>query len=246
MVAKVWVTGKPLRIQDGVFCFGLAPELEKPLSLHERYDDGREEMRELTPKVRDFPLQRIDGLPEDYVNPSKEEQQRIRRDDRAIVKARSEDTDEIWFAEKFNWSANGPITSVFGSRRVLNGEPREPRYDVDIAAHENSPVRAPAPGVATLAEELFLSGNTVIINHGHGVTTSYLHMNTGRECGRHAQAGTEDWPCRQDGSRYRSAPLLANELVSNAVGCGACGAIPACRQSPFAQYRVLDPAFVNP
>ena len=86
------------------------------------------------------------------------------------------DTDMGDFAETFDWPVRGKITSVFGSRRILNGKPREPHYGVDIAANEGAHVIAPVDGVVRLAQDLYLSGNTIILDHGHGVTTSYLHL----------------------------------------------------------------------
>ena len=77
----------------------------------------------------------------------------------------------------FDWPASGRISGVFGSQRVLNGEPKRPHFGVEIAAPLGSPVRAAAEAIVTLAEpDLYYSGGTVILDHGHGLTSSYLHM----------------------------------------------------------------------
>jgi len=174
--AQVWVDGKPVRVQDGKFCFGFGRDASQVATVRVRFDDGREVTRSVSPQKRNFVIQRIDGLPEQYVSPPPEVLERIKRDAYAVGEARARDTDAIWFAEKFIWPTDGPITSIYGSQRILNGEPREPHYGVDIAAPEGAPIRAPVAGIVALAQDLYLSGNTMVIDHGHGVSTSYLHM----------------------------------------------------------------------
>lgn len=174
--AETWVDGKPVRVQGGRFCFGFERDAAKPVEVRVRFDGGREVTRMVSPQKRNFVIQRIDGLPEQYVSPPPELLERIRRDAYAVGEARARDTDEMWFADKFTWPADGPISSIYGSQRILNGEPREPHYGVDIAAPEGAPIRAPVGGIVTLAHDLYLSGNTMVIDHGHGVSTSYLHM----------------------------------------------------------------------
>lgn len=173
---KVWVDGKPVSAVDGVFCFGFGYDATKPAVVRVQYPKKYEETRAVAPKKRNFRIQRINGLPEKYVSPPKEVLDRIARDARVVTAARTHESGEDWFTEKFDWPAEGPISSVYGSQRILNGEPREPHYGVDIAAPEGTPIRAPIPGIVTLAEELYLSGSTMIIDHGHGISTTYLHM----------------------------------------------------------------------
>jgi len=174
--SEVWVDGQPVRAKDGLFCFGFGRDAVNPAIVRVRYDGAREETREIAPQKRDFSIQRIDGLPEKFVTPPQAELLRIARDAKAVAEARLQDSQETWFSENFAWPARGPITGVYGSQRILNGEPRAPHYGLDIAAPAGTPIRAPLPGTVTLAEDLFLSGNTMILDHGHGVSTSYLHM----------------------------------------------------------------------
>jgi peptidase M23-like protein len=174
--AQVWVDGKPVRVQNGRFCFGFGRDAAKPAEVRIRFDGGREITHMVAPQKRNFVIQRIDGLPEQYVSPPPEILERIKRDAYAVGEARATDTDHMWFADKFIWPADGPISSIYGSQRILNGQPREPHYGVDVAAPEGSPIVAPVGGIVTLAEELYLSGNTMLLDHGHGVSTSYLHM----------------------------------------------------------------------
>jgi murein DD-endopeptidase MepM/ murein hydrolase activator NlpD len=174
--AEVWVDGRAVRVQNGKFCFGFGRDAAQPAQVRVRYADGHEITRAVTPEKRNFVIQRIDGLPEQYVSPPPAVLERIKRDAYAVGEARARDTDAIWFADKFIWPTDGPISSIYGSQRILNGEPREPHYGVDIAAPEGSPIRAPVGGIVSLAQDLYLSGNTMVIDHGHGVSTSYLHM----------------------------------------------------------------------
>ena len=174
--AEVWVDAKPVRVQNGRFCFGFGRDAAKPAAVRVRFEGGREITRMVAPQTRNFVIQRIDGLPEQYVSPPPDVLERIRRDAYAVGEARARDTNEMWFADNFIWPADGPISSIYGSQRILNGEPREPHYGVDIAAPEGALIRAPVGGIVTLAQDLYLSGNTMVIDHGHGVSTSYLHM----------------------------------------------------------------------
>ena len=174
--AEVSVDGKPVRVQNGRFCFGFGRDAAKPAEIRVHYDGGREVTRTISPQKRNFVIQRIDGLPEQYVSPPPDVLERIKRDAYAVGEARAVDTEEMWFADKFIWPTDGPISSIYGSQRILNGEPREPHYGVDIAAPHGAPIRMPVGGIVTLAQDLFLSGNTMVIDHGHGVSTSYLHM----------------------------------------------------------------------
>lgn len=174
--AQAFVDETPLRLTEGVFCFGFGAFDEKPVAVRVVYADGKAESLSVAPGKRNFPVQGIDGLPDQYVNPDPQELARIARDAKTVTEARATDSGHLWFAEDFDWPADGPITGIYGSHRVLNGEPREAHYGVDIAAPAGTPIRAPIPGIVTLAEYLYLSGNTMILDHGHGVSTSYLHM----------------------------------------------------------------------
>lgn len=189
---EAWIDGKPVRVQNGMFCFGFGRDSKEPALVRVRYPKNYEEKREVVPKQRKFNIQKIDGLPEKYVSPPKEILERIARDAKAVAEARSHNLGETFFADGFVWPADGPISSVYGSQRILNGEPREPHYGLDIAAPEGAKMVAPVPGIVTLAEELYLSGNTMVIDHGHGVSTSYLHMSRQDvKAGDHVEKGQQ-------------------------------------------------------
>jgi len=174
--SRVTVAGNPVRADGGMFCFGFNYDETDPVAIQAVFPDGTSESRMVTPATREFDVQRIDGLPEQYVSPPQEVQERIARDARAVGQARTFDTPETWFADAFLWPVDGIITGNFGNQRILNGEPRAPHYGVDIAVPQVTPILAPADGIVRLAEDLYLSGNTIVIDHGYGVSTSYLHM----------------------------------------------------------------------
>ncbi|MFQ5972971.1 MAG: M23 family metallopeptidase, partial [Alphaproteobacteria bacterium] len=118
-------------------------------------------------------------LPPRKVTPSEEDLARIRREAARIQAARARDSAEGWFLDGFRWPVRGRLTGVYGSQRILNGEPRAPHLGVDIAAPRGTPVHAAARGFVALAEaDLFFTGGTVVLDHGHGVSTIYSHLDT--------------------------------------------------------------------
>jgi hypothetical protein len=176
--ARVSIAGRRLRVSsDGLFVFGFGRDHGKSARLSITYADGSVQKQTLEIKQRDYKVQRIDGLPQDQVSPPQSVLDRIASDNRKIGAARRHDTAETWFAEGISWPVQGRITGVYGSQRILNGMPRRPHFGVDIAQPAGTPVMPGAPGIVRLAEEdLYYTGGTVIIDHGHAITTTYLHM----------------------------------------------------------------------
>lgn len=126
---------------------------------------------------RDYQIQRINGLPPTQVTPAPDVLDRIRREQAAVAKARSGYREAADFLSGFRMPLTGRLTGVYGSQRVLNGEPRQPHFGVDIAGPVGASVAAPAAGKVTLAEpDLYFSGGTLIIDHGYGLTSSFLHL----------------------------------------------------------------------
>lgn len=125
---------------------------------------------------REWNIQRIDGLPENKVNPSSEETARIEKEAAAIADARSKKT-KMQMPLCFQMPADGRISSVYGSQRILNGEEKTPHNALDIAAATGTPIFAPADAKVLLAyDEMFLTGKTVLLAHGQDVTSSYSHL----------------------------------------------------------------------
>ncbi|MDN5870967.1 MAG: M23 family metallopeptidase [Nitrococcus sp.] len=176
--ARVRLDGRAVRVSpDGEFVIGFGRNAPEHMLLEIRYPDTSALQRRLTIRQRRYRVQRIDGLPPREVTPGKEELERIRRESAQIHQARAVDSARTDFDGEWIWPVIGTITGVYGSQRILNGKPRSPHTGVDIAAPAGTPVRAPAAGVVSFAaEDLFFSGGTVILDHGHGISTTYVHL----------------------------------------------------------------------
>lgn len=176
--SRVSSDGQPVRVSpEGRFVIGFHRDAAPASELRVEFPDGREEVRQLAVAPRDYEIQRIDGLPKRQVEPSAEDLKRIRQEAAMAREARKLDDDRTDFWDGFVWPVEGPITGVYGSQRILNGEPRRPHFGVDIARPVGTPVRAPADGVITLAHpDMFFSGGTLALDHGHGLSSWFLHL----------------------------------------------------------------------
>lgn len=163
---------------DGRFLVAFDREQTEPSRVEVTLPTGMRLERRLEPEPRSFDIQRIDGLPQDQVTPPESVLARIRDDARQALKARERRDARTDWSSGFDWPLTGPITGVYGSQRILNGEPRNPHWGIDIAAPSGTPVKAPAPGVVTLAHpDMYFSGGTLFIDHGHGLVSAFLHLN---------------------------------------------------------------------
>lgn len=176
--SSVTLDAKPVRVsEDGRFVFGFGRDAPPQAILEIRWRSGLVTRMPLTVAPRQFDIQRVDGLPQNLVTPDPEEDARIAREQAAVLEARKLDLDRPLFESGFIWPALGPISGVYGSQRILNGTPRAPHYGVDVAAPEGAPVRAPADGLVTFAEpDLLLTGGTLVIDHGHGLSSTFIHL----------------------------------------------------------------------
>lgn len=176
--SKVLVDGTPVRVSaTGVFLAGFGRDALGPVTVEETRLNGTTERRELAVVVRDWDIQRIDGLPSAQVTPSPQALARIRAESALIRQVRAEDSPATGFQDGFIWPVVGPISGVFGSQRILNGAPRSPHNGVDIAAPEGTIIRAAAGGrVALVHPDMFFTGQSLMIDHGHGLTSVYVHM----------------------------------------------------------------------
>lgn len=176
--ARVTLDGRVVRVSPaGRFVIGFGRDAPARARLAVEWPDGRVERRELSVAGRTYEVQRIDGLPSKMVTPPDDVLARIRAEAERIAAVRAVDRAEPMFESGFVWPVLGPVTGVFGSQRILNGKPRRPHYGIDIAAPEGTPVTAAATGVVALAEaDLYFTGGTVLLDHGHGLTTAYSHL----------------------------------------------------------------------
>ena len=162
---------------DGTFVFGFSRDTPPRVGLMVIAPDGTREERALMISQRQYDIQRLNGLPPDKVTPPPAVLDRIRRENARVDAARQRNIPQAWFLSGFAWPVIGRISGVYGSQRILNGEPRQPHYGVDIAAPVGTPVRAPADGVVTLAEpDLYYTGATLIIDHGHRLSSTLMHL----------------------------------------------------------------------
>ena len=174
----VYFQEKPVRVSpEGLFVIGFSRDAkaESVIELHQ--PSGTVEKHPVRIEKRSYKIQRIDGLPPRKVSPSAEDLERIRQD-RALVKAaRQTDDPRTDFTQAFIWPVIGRISGVYGSQRILNGKPKNPHSGVDIAVPTGTPVKAPADGVVSLAHnDMFYSGGTLIVDHGHGLSTVFMHL----------------------------------------------------------------------
>jgi murein DD-endopeptidase MepM/ murein hydrolase activator NlpD len=169
--------GRPLRVtRGGHFVFGFAPDQTKASLVTVRYPDGGGDSRSYTPTPRQYDIQRVDGLPQNTVTPPPEAAARIEREAETIYLARLVETDGSDFLSGFDWPAPGILSGVFGSQRIDNGVPESPHYGVDMAAPTGTPIHAPADGKVSISANHYLNGGFTLLDHGQGVSTSYLHQ----------------------------------------------------------------------
>jgi len=174
--SEVFIDKQKVKVTaDGYFAFGLGRDRKNDVVITIN-------KKKIVKKVykRKYKIQRIDGLEEKKVTPPEEVYERIKRENKWIGEARAINSDLVFFKNKFiNPLENAIITGVYGSQRILNGKPKWPHYGIDFAAEEGTEIKAMLDGVVTLAEpDLFYTGGTLIFDHGHGISTLYMHMKT--------------------------------------------------------------------
>ena len=176
--ATLTVDDQPLMLSDtGFAVLGFHRDDTSAIHLHATYSDGSDAYLAITPEPRQFKEQRIDGLPSHMVTPPQAVLDRIARDRKLVSKARSASSALMGWQQDFIWPTHGIITGIYGSRRILNGQPRAPHYGIDIAAATGTPVKAPADGIITMVDDLYFTGITIIMDHGHGISSTFLHLN---------------------------------------------------------------------
>ncbi len=176
--AKVKIDNKDVMVtNEGYFAFGIGRDRKNDITIRIIKDKKKEIIIKKVFK-RKYKIQRIDGLPEKKVTPPKEVYERIKRENKLIGEARSIESDLTFFTKKFiNPLDKAIVTGVYGSQRILNGKPKWPHYGIDFAAKEGTNIKAMLDGTATMVEpDLFYTGGTLIFDHGHGISTLYMHM----------------------------------------------------------------------
>ena len=176
--SRVEYAGRTLRTTGyGTVVFGIGRDEAGPVAVTVVRPDGSRSEASIAVSARDWPVQRVDGVPPKTVDPPPEIAERIRREQAQVVAARARDDDRADFAQRFAWPLQGRVSGRFGNQRVYNGKPGSPHSGMDIAAPTGTAVRAPAAGVVTFAApDLYLTGGTVLLDHGFGISSNFLHL----------------------------------------------------------------------
>ena len=176
--SEIKIDKKKIKVsKKGYFVFGIGRDRKNNIIIKVTQDN---KLKIFEKKVfqRKYKIQKINGLPKKQVTPPKEVYERIRNDNILIGKARSTNSDLVFFKNSFIKPVKKSIiTGVYGSQRILNGKPRRPHFGLDFAAPEGTPIQAMLDGIVTLVEpNLYFTGGTIIFDHGHGISTLYMHM----------------------------------------------------------------------
>lgn len=162
---------------DGWSVFGIDRDAPPEVTVRAMYPDGVNSIRRIAIAQRTYEVQRIDGLPPRKVTPSETDLRKIDGDAARIRSVRGLDSAAPYFVSGFVWPVEGRVSGVFGSQRILNGKPRSPHRGVDIAAPEGTPVVSCADGVVALVDrDMYFTGQTVMVDHGHGLVSVYAHL----------------------------------------------------------------------
>ena len=177
--SKIIVDKKEVRVsQDGYFVFGIDRDRKFDVTITKILDGKKEKIIKKVLK-RKYNIQRIDGLEESKVTPPESVYKRIKAENNRIGEARAINSELPFFKDQFIMPVKGIISGVYGSQRILNGKPRWPHYGIDIAAKQGTKIKSSGTGVVTMAEDdLYYTGGTVIMDHGHGISTIYSHLET--------------------------------------------------------------------
>ena len=225
--SEVDYAGRRLRVTGyGSVVFGVGRDSTGPLEVTVRTPGGARQSIRIAVAPRDWPIEKVSGVPPRTLDPPPEVAARMAREAALVASARLADDDRADFARAFIWPVQGRISGRFGNQRIYNGRPGSPHSGMDIAAKQSTDVIAPAAGVVTLAEpDLYITGGTVILDHGHGISSNFLHLSqvavkvgqrieqgerlgkvgaTGRATGSHLHWGLNWFDVRID-------PLLALE-----------------------------------
>jgi len=175
--SEIIIDKKNIKVsKEGFFVFGLDRDRKFDVKIT-KIENGQKEIINKKVYKREYKIQRIDGLPENKVTPPESVYKRIKKENNKIGEARATNSDLLYFKDKFIMPVEGIISGVYGSQRILNGKPKWPHYGIDIAAKQGTKIKSSATGKVTLAEDdLYYTGGTIIMDHGHGISTIYSHL----------------------------------------------------------------------
>ena len=208
------IIGIPLSVGPGTQVFTLTKT------------DGSEQRLAFQVQEKAYTEQHLTITNNRQVNPNAEDMQRITRERIEMDTAFSTWTDDLEPVFMMKAPVEGVRSSSFGLRRFFNGQARNPHSGMDIAADEGTPIYAPAPGIIRATGNYFFNGNTIILDHGHGLISLYCHMNkidvevgsnvkTGEQIGKVGQTGRVTgphlhWSINLNNTRVDPALFLSN------------------------------------
>jgi murein DD-endopeptidase MepM/ murein hydrolase activator NlpD len=177
--AQIIIGKKKIKVsKEGYFVFGIDRDRKFDLTITIIKDEKKEKIIKKVLK-RKYNIQRIDGLEESKVTPPESVYKRIKEENNKIGEARAINSDLSFFKDQFIMPIDGIISGVYGSQRILNGKPKWPHYGIDIAAKQGTMIKSSGAGIVTMAEDdLYYTGGTIIMDHGHGISTIYSHLET--------------------------------------------------------------------
>lgn len=175
---QLLLDGKPVRVTpQGQFVIGFDRDAKSTATLIEIAPNGHRTLHTLQIVQRQYAIQNVTGVPQQTVEPPPEQLRRILDEQHQVEAARAVNSDRLDFLAAMQWPLLGPISGVYGSQRIYNGKPGRPHFGVDVAAPIGTPVRAPAAATITLANsDMFFSGGTLIMDHGYGVSSTFMHL----------------------------------------------------------------------
>lgn len=175
---EAFLNGDVLKVSpQGEFAFGFAREAQLTQELKLVYSDGLTQLMPLNITAKEYKIDRVNGISKKIMKPNPKSVERSRKDSQQVKAARAQFSEQTAFSQDFIWPLTGRISGVYGSQRVYNGKPGNPHYGVDVAAKTGTVVVAPADGVISLSvPDMFYSGGTIVLDHGYGVSSSFLHL----------------------------------------------------------------------
>ncbi|MCL1113143.1 MULTISPECIES: M23 family metallopeptidase [Shewanella] len=176
--SKILLNGEPVKVTPkGQFAIGFDRDAKPDHIFKVTYPDGLTEIKPLKIAAKQYKIDRVTGISQNIMKPDPVAQARAAKDAEQTRAARDIFSEQYAFMQPFIWPVTGRISGVYGSQRVYNDVPGNPHFGVDVARPTGTVVVAPADGVITLAvPDMFYSGGTVIIDHGYGVSSTFLHL----------------------------------------------------------------------
>ena len=174
----IYVNKQKIKVsKDGIFVFGINYNQAGNIVIESVDQNNKIITKTYKIKKRQYKIQKIDGLNEQMVTPDEESLKIIKKENELIKSAQLVNSDSTFFYSGFVKPVDGQISGIYGSQRILNGKPRSPHFGIDFAVPRGTEVKSPADGYVSLSEKSFYyTGGSIILDHGHGVSTIYAHL----------------------------------------------------------------------